>query len=94
MIASDWAFSRATGEPEKLSKLTGDKNYKDSEVAYPDKFIDPYVGKVYGQVPITEVLTMGFQHFESATSLNQLYLSLRCQGCLPETGRFFCLNLD
>lgn len=54
--------SRATGEPQRLRDLTGITAYGDSEVAYPDEFIDVYVGRLYGGVnPGTEVLSMGLQ---------------------------------
>ena len=53
--------SQATGEPVPLRDLTG-INYGDSEVAYPDKFIDPYVGRLYpGPEPGTEVVSVGLQ---------------------------------
>jgi SPP1 gp7 family putative phage head morphogenesis protein len=61
----DFLNRRTKGEkPEKLKKLTG-INYDRTEIARPDKFIDPYVGKVYGDDPenprSTEVLSMGLE---------------------------------
>lgn len=64
---------RATGPAEKLSKLTGEKEYADSEVAVPDKFISRYVGKVYAAGNSTEVLSMGFEHFATSAGMTQLY---------------------
>jgi len=48
-------------EARKMSELTGSKEYKDYEVARPDKFINPYIGRDYKGV-YTEVLSMGFQY--------------------------------
>ncbi len=62
--ARDWIESRATSKtPEKLKDLTG-INYRDDEVALKDKFIDPYVGKLYGSKgSSTEVISMGVEKF-------------------------------
>jgi len=68
----DFIKKRATGRPEKLSKLTGFSDYDDDEVAYPDKFIDEYVGKVY-PTKATEVLSTGLEHFVSAAKMVELY---------------------
>lgn len=70
-----WRNSRATSQtPEKLSKLTGEKGYGDDEVAVPDKFIDPYVGKVYntpfGELS-TEVISMGIERFSSPEQMRR-----------------------
>jgi SPP1 gp7 family putative phage head morphogenesis protein len=56
---------RADGEEvEKLSKLTGNPNYRDDEVAWKDKWVekggDHYMGKKYIGAP-TEILTMGIE---------------------------------
>lgn len=52
---------RTHGETaEKLSKITGDKRYKSYEIAKPDKFFNPYAGKIYDNA--TEVLSMGLEH--------------------------------
>jgi hypothetical protein len=70
--ANDWMRSKATSNnPKKLSELTGIKAYSKDEVALPDKFADPYVGKIYKDGS-TEVLSMGIEHFVSAKSMNQL----------------------
>ena len=61
--AEAWRNSNALYlKPEKLSKLTGDKRYGDDEVAYPGKYLDPYVGKIY-QSGDTEVISVGVQFF-------------------------------
>jgi hypothetical protein len=43
--AGEWIKTRATGEPRPLAELEPDTAYDADEVAYPDRFIDPYVGK-------------------------------------------------
>ena len=52
-----------------LAALTGNRNYKSSEVAYKDSFIDPYVGKHYRDGKVTEVFSMGMQYFNSPESM-------------------------
>lgn len=50
--AMEWAFwnRRTQGEPtQRLQKLDPGKGYKTDEHARSDKFIDPYIGKVYGE---------------------------------------------
>ena len=69
--ARTWIESRATGKPRKLSQLTP-LDYDDDEIAIPDKFIDPYVGKIY-EDKSTEVYAMGLQHFVSAKEMETLY---------------------
>ncbi len=54
--------TRATGEPKSLKSLIPFSRYQSNEKAYPDDFIDPYVGKVYPDES-TEVLSMGIQNF-------------------------------
>lgn len=68
--SKSFVVSRASGAPQKLSELTG-VDYGDSEVAYPDKFLDPYVGKVYADA--TEVVSMGVEHFSSYRNMQRLY---------------------
>ena len=70
-VAEDWVKSRATGPEESLRKLTGNNRYDRSEKAYPDHFIDPYVGKVY-EGGATEVLSMGLETFSSPERMIQL----------------------
>lgn len=55
---------RATGNLQSLRSITGISGYSSSEMAYPDKFIDPYVGKVY-QWPASEVYSMAIENMSS-----------------------------
>lgn len=70
-----WRNGKATSKkPEKLSKLTGNKGYGDDEVAMPDKFVDPYVGKVYDSYfgeKATEVVSMGVERFHSPEAMKE-----------------------
>lgn len=54
---------------EKLSKLTGNKFYKNWEIAKKDNFFNPYCGKIYknsqNQYYGTEILSMGLQELIS-----------------------------
>lgn len=63
------------GDIKKLSDLTGSSTYAPTEVAFRDRFADPYVGKLYtglasfpgasggvgGRITATEVVSMGIQ---------------------------------
>ena len=74
----DWLKERASGKVEQLNKLIPGSNYEDDEVAYTDKFISPYVGKLYTELieagtPTSEVLSMGFQFFKNGGAMRQLY---------------------
>jgi hypothetical protein len=58
---------RTAGEqPVRLKDLVPGSSYDDSEKTRPDKFIDPYVGKVYWHFGRsdhhTEVISVGLQH--------------------------------
>lgn len=68
-IVTDWRNSRATGEPKALPKTKG------RELAYPDKFISPYVGRTYERsgMVATEVLSMGLEKFSTPARMGQLY---------------------
>lgn len=68
--SQDFIKQRATGDITKLSTLTGNDDYK-LEIAYPDTFIHPYVGKVYYSND-TEVVSMGLQHFTEPKELFNL----------------------
>jgi hypothetical protein len=68
--AREWVESRATGELSKLKDI--DSGYGDYEVYYPDRFIDPYVGKVY-QDGYTEVISMGIENFADPAKMVQFY---------------------
>ncbi|MFW1108374.1 hypothetical protein ACEWA7_20245 [Vibrio parahaemolyticus] len=63
---------RASGSPQRLSVLTNNRSYKSDEVAIPDNFYSPYVGKVY-ESGATEVASMGLQQFSSLESMYALY---------------------
>ncbi len=46
--AAEWLQERAGDEKiRKLKDITGNYGYKDNEVAWEDKFFDPYIGKRY-----------------------------------------------
>lgn len=62
---------RATGEPASLKSLTGYGAYRPDEKAYPDNFIDPYVGKVYSWAS-SEVFSMGLQHLSNLEDMYAL----------------------
>lgn len=69
--AESWRNSNALYlKPEKLSKLTGNKQYGDDELAYPGRYVDPYVGKVY-QNGDTEVISVGVQLFFDPAKLKR-----------------------
>ena len=69
--AKSWIESRATGKPKSLKSLTGAK-YRKDEIAYPDKFIDPYVGKIYER-NVTEVVSVGMEEFADLSGMATLY---------------------
>ncbi|NEZ65532.1 DUF1073 domain-containing protein [Leptolyngbyaceae cyanobacterium CCMR0082] len=69
----DWIESRRSGPNKPLSELVPDSGYGRHEIAVPDRFIDPYVGRDYGD-RATEVFSMGIEHFSSARGMQQLYL--------------------
>ena len=81
--AKDFIKSRATGSPQKLSRLTG-KNYGNHEIAYPDNFSTPYVGKIYPDA--TEVISMGLQTLGKTDDLLRGAKDIEhlkfCFGCL------------
>ena len=70
--AEEWVRSRAAGAVTPLSELTGNLNYRADETAVPDNFVHPYVGKLYGN-GITEVHSVGLQHFADGRKLVQLF---------------------
>lgn len=58
----DFFEKRTAGENwQKLSKLTGNKNYRDDEVAKPDKWPRPYMGKKTKSDKNSEILSMGME---------------------------------
>jgi hypothetical protein len=71
-LAKDWIEGRAEGEAKSIAELTGDSRYRASETALPDKFIHPYVGKLYPGA-ITEVHSMGLESFADGHSVVELF---------------------
>jgi Phage Mu protein F like protein len=66
----DWIGHRASGDAKPLRELTK-HDYDHDEFAFPDQFIDPYVGKVcIGKV--TEVYAMGLERFSDGRKLVEL----------------------
>jgi hypothetical protein len=54
--------SRTAGEKwQKLSELTGNSNYGDNEIAKPDKWPKPYMGKKTNSDKNSEILSMGME---------------------------------
>lgn len=70
--AKSWRDSRATGIAQKLKDITKNTGYNDDEIAVPDHFINPYVGKVY-KYGSTEVISVGLEHFSDFSRLHTLY---------------------
>lgn len=57
---------RTGGEVSKpLRTLTGNPGYRDSEWARKNKFLDPYMGKMYPRQHATEIVSMGMEYFYS-----------------------------
>lgn len=52
---------RESAKLYRLRDLTKNPNYRPSEVAYKDKFLNPYMGKVYSD-RCTEVFSMGMEY--------------------------------
>lgn len=72
-----WVRSRATGPEELLSVLMDFEDYGD-EKALPDKFVSPYVGKLYppfipGDPYSTEVISMGIERLVDEEALISWY---------------------
>jgi hypothetical protein len=68
--AQDWVLSRSTGALARLNEI--DSAYEDDEVYYPDKFVDPYVGRVYAD-GATEVISMGIENFIGPAEMAEFY---------------------
>lgn len=72
--ALEWVKERSTsGKTQSLNRLTKSSDYDKDEVAYPDKFVEAYVGKVYKEkgkeLPYTEVISMGVERFSSPEAM-------------------------
>ena len=65
-IAKEWVQSRATGAQQPLNEITGTTLFKETETAYPDSFISPYVGKFYPNS--TEVWSVGIERLATPAS--------------------------
>ena len=65
---------KKNGKPviEKLSALTKNTKYADTEVAVKDSFLHDYTGKVYSDKYSTEVLSMGFQYLATTTEFKKV----------------------
>ncbi|MCX4030380.1 hypothetical protein H0A36_25925 [Endozoicomonas sp. SM1973] len=70
--AQQFVESRKEGPLQPLQELAGNTNYRSDEKAYPDSFINPYVGKYYADGS-TEVMSMGLEHFASSVKLYELF---------------------
>lgn len=71
--ANDFIQQRRDGSPpQRLNELAPGSNYNDDEMAYPGRFIDPYMGKVYDDGG-TEVISMGLEGFRSTETMRKLY---------------------
>lgn len=70
--ALNWVRTRATGFPEGLDSLSGGyTGYSESEEAWVDNFVSPYVGKVYAND--TEAISMGIEAFADPKSMLKFY---------------------
>jgi hypothetical protein len=70
--ARDWRDKRATGKESPLNEIVGSSRYQENEIAKPDNYISPYVGKVYPDGS-TEVISMGMEKLNSAQSMLDFY---------------------
>ena len=82
--AAEWKRQKASnfaknGQPEikELKTLDPTGGYGSDEKAFQDKYIDPYVGRIYPPYlgrPISEVVSVGVEHFASPRNMAELYL--------------------
>jgi hypothetical protein len=71
----NWRNGRATGSAVLLNELEKTDTYDNDEIAYPDKFVTNYVGKVYvygANNYATEVYSVGFEVFHDPLYFNNL----------------------
>lgn len=73
-ITNKWLDQRATGPAVPMNKLSKLAAYDDDEIARPDHFVDPYVGKVY-DTGETEVLSVGLERMASPQAMLKFYQS-------------------
>lgn len=60
LLNNSFVQSRSAGPRVSLRRLTGNNAYREEEMAYPDRFIEPYVGKDY-QSSANEVVSVGLE---------------------------------
>jgi hypothetical protein len=70
---NDWIDGRSGGaKVAPLNSLQKNASYHEDEIARPDKFVDPYVGKLY-EDKATEALSMGVERFSTPQSMLDFY---------------------
>lgn len=67
--SQDFVKSKASGPPQKIKDLTGE-NYRDDEIAYPDEFVHPYVGKITGKAS-SEVISTGVERLANGKAMRE-----------------------
>lgn len=80
--AAEWRRQKASdfaknGQPEIKELKTLIPGYVSDEKAFQDKYIDPYVGRIYPPYlgrPVSEVVSVGVEHFASPRKMTELYL--------------------
>lgn len=71
--AKSFVESRSSSDrPKPLNDLVKGAKYGEHELAYPDSFIHPYVGRAY-PTDSTEVVSVGMEHFTDGQSMSKLY---------------------
>lgn len=72
-LSREFIKSRSTSdEPQSIREMTGNPAYRADEKAYPDKFYDPYVGKI-GANGNTEVIATATGEMSSAKTARALF---------------------
>lgn len=67
-------YKKRTESEEKipLSEVTGSKYYESYEYTKKDRFIDPYMGKIYESSFDTEILSQGLSFFSTNSNITRL----------------------
>ena len=69
MAAKSFIRGRATGRAVKLNTIYKRRGlragYRSDETAYPDNFVNPYIGKIYHADTDSEVFSMGMEMLAS-----------------------------
>lgn len=73
LASKSFIAGRASGPPQTLNRIKKTSCYSPDEIAYPDKFVNPYVGKIYNDVEATEVVSVGLEHFSSRDGMRDLF---------------------